>query len=136
MFSTARCTSWDPATGWGNAVRTVDGIVHEVSTISIEDTTYLIVAHQEGTDYTTDGATWLSVGGVGTRDTSGDFTLTGTNSRPYAMIILEIGGTDYILVGDRTDNKFYAYTKAGNRSQWERHQQLADFRPGRGGGFR
>ena len=107
---------WDPATGWGNAVRTVDGIVHEVSTISIEDTTYLIVAHQEGTDYTTDGATWLSVGGVGTRDTSGDFTLGGNNSDPYAMIILTISGTDYILVGDRTDNKFYAYTKLGVRS--------------------
>ena len=107
---------WDPATGWGNAVRTVDGIVHEVSTISIEDTTYLIVAHQEGTDYTTDGATWLSVGGVGTRDTSGDFTLGGNNSDPYAMIILTISSTDYILVGDRTDNKFYAYTKLGVRS--------------------
>ena len=107
---------WDPATGWGNAVRTVDGIVHEVTTISIEDTTYLIVAHQEGTDYTTDGATWLSVGGVSTRDTSGDFNLVSANGRPYAMIILEIGGTDYILVGDRTDNKFYAYTKGGVRS--------------------
>ena len=104
---------WDPATGWGDAVRTVDGIVHEVATISIEDTTYLIVAHQEGTDYTTDGSTWNSVGGVSARDTTGDFTLNAANDRPYAMVILEIGGVDYILVGDRSDNKLYAYTTGG-----------------------
>ena len=100
-------------------MRTVDGIVHEVATISIEDTTYLIVAHQEGTDYTTDGSTWNSVGGVSTRDTTGDFNLANSNTRPYAMVILEIGGVEYIMVGDRNDNKFFAYTLAGQHTGTE-----------------